>query len=260
MSRLTGRRALITGASSGVGRALAVRLARCGVDSVVFARSGDALAETANLAGSRSDARCLPYVGDVTSPDARAAAVDLCEQELGGLDLLVNNAGVGAEGRFEDASTERFRSVLEVNLLAAVELTREALPLLERGDAACVACVGSVLAWCGAPQKAEYAASKHALRGWCDSVRPELRRLGVHVLHASPSTINTGFRDHGLEAAEDSPWPKRRGVSPERVARRIVRGIERRRNEVSITWEDWAVVRLARFAPWVLDRALRRCA
>lgn len=255
-SPLAGRRALVTGASGGVGRALAVRLARAGVSSALLARRADPLEATRRLVEEAGGA-AVAVVGDVSLADDRARALDAA-RALGGLDLLVNNAGVGAHGRFHDAAADTLRTLFEVNFFAAAELTREALPLLRESPAACVACVGSVLGWRGVPLTSEYCATKFALRGWCEAVRPELRRLGVHVLHASPSTIASEFRGNLVERTIDVPWGRRRGVSPERVADRVVRGIERRRNEVAVVWEDWFVVRLARFAPWLLDAALRR--
>lgn len=257
MSRISGCRALITGASSGVGRALAVRLAERGVDSVLLARRQEGIDQTADLV-RQAGQKAHVVVGDVTLAADRTRAIATARDELGGLDLLINNAGIGAHGRFHEASPDRLRSLFEVNLFAAAELTRESLPLLRESRAACVANVGSVLAWRGAPHKSEYSATKFALRGWSEAIRPELAPLGVHVLHASPSTIATGFREHLVERLATAPQEARHGVTAEQVARRIVHGIERRRNEVAIAWEDWAIVRATRFVPGVLDWWLKR--
>lgn len=263
MSRLQGQRALVTGASGGVGRALAVRLAQKGVDSVLLARRQEPLEETAELV-RQAGGNPVPVVGDITSPDDRRRGLEAASDRLGGLDLLINNAGVGAHGRFHEAQPERLRSLFEVNLFAAMELTREALPFLEKGhvqegnSSSCVANIGSILAWRGAPYVSEYCASKFALRGWSEAIRPELAKLGVHVLHSSPATIASDFRANLIERKTQVPWGNREGVSPERVAERVVHGIERRRKEVAIRWEDWAFVRLARFTPWLLDWKLGR--
>lgn len=247
----------MTGASGGVGRALAVRLAQAGVESVLLARREDALAETVRLV-EQAIGRAIPIAGDVGRPEDRRRALDTAQSELGGLDLLINNAGIGAHGRFHEADPERLRQIFDVNFFAAAELTREAMPLLQEGRHACVANVGSILAWRGVPHTSEYCASKFALRGWSEAIRPEFGKLGVHVLHASPSTIASDFRSNLIEKLETVPWGKRAGVSPERVADRVVRGIERRRNEVAIAWEDWGIVRLTRWVPWVLDLAMKR--
>lgn len=257
MSKLRDQRAIITGASGGVGRALAVRLAKAGVSSVLIARREEPLLETVRLVEA-AGGRAFPVVGDVTSIETRTRALDAARDELGGLDLLINNAGVGAHGRFHESNPESLRAIFELNVFAAADFTREAIPLLKQSPAACVANVGSVLGWRGVPQTAEYCASKFALRGLSESIRPELAKLGIHVLHASPSTIASDFKANLLEERSQLAWAKRRGVTPEKVADRLVYGIDRRQNEVAILWEDWWFVRGARFVPWLFDRVLRR--
>ena len=172
----------------------------------------------------------------------------------------MNNAGVSAHGRFHESSPDRLRQIMEVNVFAAAELIREATAALlaESGREPCVANLGSVLAWRGVPHTAEYCASKFALRGWCEAIRPELARLGVHVLHASPSTIASDFRENLVERLNTVPWANRPGVSPEKVAQRVLNGVARGRSEVAIVWEDWWVVRASRIAPWLLDWWLKR--
>jgi NAD(P)-dependent dehydrogenase (short-subunit alcohol dehydrogenase family) len=162
--RLHEKRALVTGASGGIGRAIALELARAGVDQVLVARRGDRLAEVAREVtqlGRRAEA----VVGDVTDPAVRRKALDAARDRLGGLDVLVNNAGISAHGRFADAAPERLRPIMEVNFFAPVELTREALPLLREGRQPIVVNIGSVLGRRGCPHKSEYCASKFALDG-----------------------------------------------------------------------------------------------
>lgn len=257
MSKLRGQRAIVTGASGGVGRALAVRLAKAGVSSVLIARREEPLLETVRLVEA-AGGRAIPIVGDVTSAETRARALDAVRDQLGGLDLLINNAGVGAHGRFHESNPDSLRAIFELNVFAAADFTREVIPLLKQSPAACVANIGSVLGWRGVPHMADYCASKFALRGLSESIRPELAKLGMHVLHASPSTIASDFKANLLEQRSQLAWAKRRGVSPEKVAERIVHGIERRQNEVAILWEDWWILRGARFVPWLFDRVLLR--
>src|SRR5262245_53553487 len=128
--RLHDLRAVVTGASSGIGRAVAIELARAGVDVVLVARRADRLAEVA-AALARLDRRAEIVVGDVTDPDCRRRALETARIKLGGLDILVNNAGTSAHGRFADADPARIRPIMEVNYFAPVEFIREALPLLK---------------------------------------------------------------------------------------------------------------------------------
>src|SRR3970040_1346342 len=127
--RLQNKRALVTGASGGIGRAIALELARAGVDQVLVARRADKLAAVAAEV-SRLGRRAEIVVGDVTDPETRRRALAAAHEKLGGLDVLVNNAGVSAHGRFADADPGRLRPIMETNFFAPVELIREALPLL----------------------------------------------------------------------------------------------------------------------------------
>jgi short-subunit dehydrogenase len=254
---LDGARALVTGASSGIGRELAIRLAERGARVALVARSADGIAETAGLV-RRAGGEALELPGDVTSPADRTRSLDAACAAWEGLDLLVNNAGVSAHGRFHEAGADRLRTIFDVNVFAAAELTRQAIPALRVGRSSCVAFVGSILGWRGVPHNAEYCASKFALRGLAEAIRPELARLGVHVLHASPGTVDTGFFDHLVETRGELPWGRRRGVTPQFVAERVAQGIERRRNEVTVGWQAAWFVRATRWAPWIVDRVMAR--
>lgn len=252
-----GKRVLVTGASGGIGRSLAVELARRQASVVLLARRADELAATAALVRN-AGSEAVEVPGDVTDATFREAALAAASSRLGGLDVLVNNAGVSAHGRFHESSPDRLRRIVEVNLFAATELTHAAIPLLTRGGDPAVVNVGSILGWRGAPHNAEYCASKFALRGFTEAIRPELRRLGVHALHVSPGTVATPFFDHLIDKRGELPWGARRGISPGRVARATLDALARGRSEVTIGVGAWWLQRLARGAPWLLDRVMRR--
>src|SRR5262245_1198772 len=134
MSRdLTGKRIILTGASGGIGRATADALAKAGVRLVLAARNADALNQ---LAGSLSpaDGAVLVVPTDITKPDERRRLVVAAVEKFGGLDLLINNAGVGSWGHFATSTPEIMRQILEVNFFGPVELTRVAMPHLMKGD------------------------------------------------------------------------------------------------------------------------------
>jgi short-subunit dehydrogenase len=254
---LTDRRALVTGASSGIGRALAIELARRGVDLVLIARREDRLAEVAGEI-RKLGRRAITVAGDVTDPAVRRRALDAARDELGGLDILVNNAGVGAHGRFADADPGRLRPIMEVNFFAPVELIREALPLLRAGVRPIVVNVGSVLGHRAAPHKSEYSASKFALHGFSDAIRPELARLGIDVLVAAAGPTDTEHFDTLLEDCGEMPWGNPRRKPANEVARIIVRAIERGQSEVVTHWGGWFWVLLNRLAPRLVDRIMAR--
>lgn len=254
---LTDRRALVTGASSGIGRALAIELARRGVDLVLVARREDRLVEVAGDI-RKLGRRAVTVAGDVTDAAVRRRALEAAANELGGLDILVNNAGVAAHGRFADANPGRLRPIMEVNFFAAAEFTREALPLLRAGGQPVVVNIGSVLGYRGAPHKSEYSASKFALYGLSQAIRPELATIGVDLLVATIGPTDTEHFDTLLEEHGEMPWGNPRRKPAEAVARSIVRGIERGRGEIFTHWSGWWWVLLNRLSPWLVDRIMAR--
>ncbi len=251
-------RILLTGASSGIGRALAQKLARHGVRLLLVARRRDALEALAKEITTSTHSEALVQSGDLTDPEVRRAAIQRAQQTWGGLDILVNCAGAGAHGRFVTASEKTLRQIMEVNFFAATELTRLAIPLLQEGRDPLVVNVGSILGHRAIPLNSEYCASKFALRGWSESLRAELRRLGVGVLLVSPGRTETDFFSHLLEKKTTTPWDKMQGISPDAVARQTIRAIERRKHEIIPNWHGRLLVWLNRCCPGLVDRLMNR--
>ena len=253
---LTGRRAIITGASSGIGRALAIELARKGVDLVLLARRADRLEEVAAEV-AKLNRRAICIAGDVTDPQARERALDAARDQLGGLDILINNAGIAAHGRFADASPGRLRPIFEVNFFAPVEFIRAAIPLLREGHDPLIVNIGSILGDRGVPHKSEYCASKFALHGFSESIRPEFARLGIDVLLAVPGPTESEHFDTLLED-QGLPWPEPERLPADQVARRIVEEMETGRDEFVVGFRSRLWLLLNRFFPRVVDRILKR--
>jgi short-subunit dehydrogenase len=259
MSRrtLADSRILITGASSGIGRALAIELSRCGARLVLNARREGKLRSVADEVRAAAGQAAIS-LGDVTDKQARRAALDLGERQFGGLDILVNNAGVSAWGPFDQAGEERLRRIMEVNFFAVAEMTREALPLLQKGRNPLVVNIASILGHRGLPFQAEYCASKFAVRGLSESLRPELRRLGVDLLVVSPGTTESELFEHLLEKTAEMPWGRQRGVPAARVARQVVRAMRAGRHEIIPSGRGRLLVWLNRLAPRVVDAWMER--
>jgi short-subunit dehydrogenase len=177
---------------------------------------------------------------------------------LGGLDVLINNAGVAAHGRFAEADPSRLRPIMELNFFAPVELTREALPLLRAGVKPIVVNIGSILGHRGAPHKSEYSASKFALHGLSEAIRPELAAQGVDVLVVAAGPTDTEHYDTLLEEIGEMPWGNPRRKPADAVARSIVRALEQGRHEVFTHWGGWLWVLLNRLAPWLVDRIMAK--
>lgn len=253
--KIAGLRTIVTGASSGIGRALVVELIRQGAKVVALARRAERLRELADEV--QAGERFCWHAGDVTSREDRAATLQRAEREFGGLDALVNNAGIGALGRFDQADESRLRRVMEVNFFAPAEFIREALPRLQQGQQPIVVNVGSVLGHRAVPEKSEYCASKFALHGLSDSLRAELAKSGVDVLLVSPSTTTSEFFEVADGAASQPPG-RLGAMRAETVARRTVAAIAAGRHEIILSAGGNLLVWLDRLCPplanWLVAR------
>lgn len=243
------KRILLTGASTGMGRQLATMLLARGATILATARSEDKLKtlreETAG------DGHIL--AGDLTDEAFRRQLVNCAEKELGGVDILINNAGIGAVGRFEDSSEADFRQLIEINLIAPVELTRMCLPMLRRSRRPHVVNVCSVLAYCGVPEKVEYCATKFALRGFSDALRAELRQDGIAVTVLNPSTIASEFwtevQARSQTTKDLATEAQAKGISSQRAARYAVDAIAKQQNETAFPISGKMLVWLSRLFP-----------
>ncbi|MEX2560257.1 MAG: SDR family oxidoreductase [Pirellulales bacterium] len=250
-------RCLVTGASSGIGRALAVELAQNGARLILNARRRDKLEDLAReLKAAGSQVVVAP--GDVTQPDDRRLALEAASSHFGGLDVLINNAGIGAWGRFEDADPERLRRIMEVNFFALAEMTRAALSLLKEGKQPLVVNVASILGHRGIPRTSEYCASKFAVRGLSESLRAELAHHGIDVLVVSPGTTQSDFSENLIDKQGGMPWPEQPGIPASRVARATVRAMRRGLHEIVPNPRGKLLVYLNRLAPRLVDRWLKR--
>jgi len=251
-------RGVLTGASSGIGRALAQRLLVAGARLVLVARREERLRALVAALPSEVQSNAVILPGDVTSADVRAEAVRAAVDAFGGLDVLINNAGIGAQGRFVDGDPQRVRPIFEVNFFSLVELTRAALPELRQGRDALIVNVGSILGHRGIPYSSEYCASKFAVRGFSESLRAEIAKLGIEVLLVSPGTTESEFFDQLIDASEKPPWKEQPPVPAAVVAERIVRAMERRRHEIIPNARGRLMVWLNRIAPRLVDALLAR--
>lgn len=257
--RLAGARVLITGASSGIGRALALELARAGASLLLLARREEALQTVAQEAAALAAA--VEYLaGDVAAAEVRAALLERARDRFGGLDILVNNAALGATGRFDQASPMRLRQIMEVNFFAPCELIRAALPMLREGRSPLIVNVSSILGHRGIPGYSEYCASKFALQGFSEALRAELAAHGIDVLVVSPGTTQTQFKEHLLEKLQEDPWPQQTAVTPRYVARRMVQAMRLGKHEIIPHPRGRLLVWLNRLSPRLADALMERFA
>lgn len=208
---IRGSVALVTGASRGIGRAVAVALAREGCDLALVARGAEGLEETAESCRAEG-ARCLTIAVDLANTAAIPAVVERCVEALGRIDILVNNAGIyGRRGPSQEADPAMWDAVVDLNLRTAMHLTRAALPhIIEapRGAVIHIASVAGKMAFGGG---AAYTASKHGLVGFAGALYEDVREHGVKVCAICPGFVNTPMvASRGLDAA--------RMIQPEDVA------------------------------------------
>jgi len=200
---------IVTGASQGIGRELAVQAAAAGAKVVAAARSKPLLDELA----AEAKGTLVTVVADVTVAADRQKLIDAATQHFGGLDVLVNNAGIGATGHFADADEARLRSIFEVNFFAVTELTRLAIPLLKLGTTPAVVNVSSLVGKRGFPGRSEYSASKFAIQGWSEAIRAELAVYGIDVLVINPGLTQTNFPKNMLERKSKLQVDHMRGMT-----------------------------------------------
>jgi len=246
---LKGSRVLITGAAGGIGRATALELARRGAR--VFATDRDVPSLQAALGGEDA---CILHAADLSRLTELPALVEAAAAALGGLDALVNNAGVLDFAPLECEQPADIETTFRVNLLVPVLLSRAALPHLRRSRGRLVN-VGSIFGSIGFPWFATYSASKFALRGFSEALRRELAGSGVQVTYVAPRATRTGLATVFGRMADAVGMPL---DPPEIVAVRLVDALERGRKDVYLGRPEPFFVRLNGLLPRLVDRALRR--
>jgi short-subunit dehydrogenase len=254
-------RVVITGASDGIGRALAEQYARRGARIALAARRREVLEEV-RVACEAAGGMATAVAADVSQPTSCKALIEASVAELGGIDVLINNAGVSMQDRFEDIqSFEVFERMLAINYLGAVYCSHYALPHLRRTRGTLVA-ISSLQGKLGFPGSTAYSASKHALQGFMDSLRTELAGSGVHVLVVSPGPVATKIHSNFLKAdgtpARGAHGGATAGMAVDLCASKVVRAIDRRRRELVMTAGGKLAVMLRPFVPAFVDRQLAR--
>lgn len=256
LESLEGIRVLVTGASSGIGRSLALRLAARGARLALVARREaelEALAEEIRNAGGEA----LPLVCDVAKAADAAAACARAERELGGVDLLVNNAGYGRHRRFADWDVADIERMMQVNYMGAVHFTKALLPGMQRRRRGWIVFVASVAGKIASPDESAYAASKFALVGLAAALSLEVEAAGVHVLTLCPGVIRTPFFDDEA-LSRMPPVALRQMASPEGLVDALLAALAAGRHE--LTWPGFirAGYLVQALAPSFMRRQLKR--
>lgn len=250
---LKGARILVTGAAGGIGRETALALARAGARVLASDRDPAALAALAAEA-RRPAGEFLVRAADLSRPEAPAALVEAAARELGGLDALLNIAGVLDFTPLDRERPEDIELTFRVNVLAPVLLARAALPHLRRSQGRLLN-VGSIFGSIAFPWFATYSASKFAVRGFSEALRRELRGTGVGVTYVAPRATRTPLANTFGRMAEATRMPL---DPPAQVAAAIVRALQRDADDVYLGGPEPFFVRLNALLPRLVDRALRK--
>ncbi len=256
MTGFKNKSVVITGASSGIGEALAKEFFGLGAYVTVGARSLDklqALCAQIDPAGNRTACAAC----DVASFDDCKRLVDTAVQRFGGVDVLICNAGISMRALFDEVDLGVLHKLMDVNFWGCVNCTKAALSYLQASKGSVVG-VSSVAGMHGLPGRTGYSASKYAMGGFLETIRIENLKKGLHVMVAYPGFTASNVRFSALvadgSAQGETPRDEGKMMSPEEVARRITKGVARRKRELRMDFNGRATHILKKFAPGFLDK------
>lgn len=252
---LNAKRILLTGAAGGIGRQLTRLLAERGARLGLIDRDSAAVGA---LAESLRDTALqpVPLAADITRSEDRAAVVKRMQDAFGGIDVLINLAGILDFRRFQDADPDMIQRILQVNVEAPMQLVRAVLPMLTEQGGGRIVNIGSMFGSIGFPCFAVYSASKFALRGFSQALRRELSGTGVGVTYISPRAVKTPLNpevvhlmaERGMMRMDEAHW----------VAAKIVQAIERGSDEVYLGFPEKLFARINAILPGMVDQGIAK--
>jgi NADP-dependent 3-hydroxy acid dehydrogenase YdfG len=259
-NNMSGQVLFITGASAGIGEAIAREAAARGAHVALLARREDkirAIAAQINAEGGSA----LGLVADVTSETQLETAVKQTTEKFGGIDIAIANAGFGVRGNLEQLTLADYQRQFDTNVFGVLRTVTATLPALKQRTGM-LGVVGSANGYLNVPGWSAYCMSKAAVRSLCACLRHELLAEGVSVTHVAPGLIESEFRrvDNQGQANPDAkdPVPAWLAMPKGKAAAQILEAVLSRREEAVITWHAKAVVALERHAHWLVSESLRR--
>lgn len=249
--RLSDCRVVLTGASGGIGLRLAEQLCAAGAQVLAVSRQEGGLAQLRQ----RFPHQLRWQEADLHLAKARQEVLSAAWQ-LGGVNLLINAAGVNRFAMFEEMDADELDELLDLNIKSTLQLTRLLLPLLRLQEHALITNIGSIYGSIGYPGYATYCASKFALRGFSEALRRELADTAVDVLYVAPRTTRTSMNGSAARALNDAL--KVGTDEPEDVAISVLKAVERNLSELYLGWPEKLFVRLNHVLPGLIDKALRK--
>jgi short-subunit dehydrogenase len=251
--KVAAMRVLLTGATGGIGRVMARRLLEEGAHVLLVARDDEALGALLEEFSFAAD--CVhAHVADLTQPGARALLCEVARQWHGGINVLINNAGVNAFSLYEDLTPQQLDHCVTLNVQVPMHLCRDLLPWLTTRESAVIVNVGSVFGAIGFPGYVAYSASKFAIRGFSEALRRELADSTVRVKYLAPRSTRTAMNSAAVEAMNSRL--KVAMDSPERVAQELIALLRRERFSAVVGWPEKFFVKLNALLPGLVDRAV----
>jgi short-subunit dehydrogenase len=249
---------VVTGGTDGIGRALVDALLLQGAKVSTCSRSGDKLYQ---LQSAYPSYHLHTMVTDVSNENDCRRFIESAIKALGGIDILINNAGVSMRGLMKDTSAEVIRNVMEINFFGAVYCTKYALAtIIERKGT--IVGVSSIAGYRGLPGRSGYSASKFALQGWLESLKPELVADGVHVMWVCPGFTASNIRNAALnekgQQHGDTPLDESKLMSAATCAGHILKAVEKRKRTLVLTFTGKETIFLNKFLPGLADKLVRK--
>jgi short-subunit dehydrogenase len=249
---------IVTGASSGIGLACVKKFAEMGSYVVLASRSEDVINKISSELNCTEN-RCFAVKTDVTDEEQCKILIEKTINQFGGVDILINNAGISMRALFEHVKMDVLRQVMDVNFWGTVYCTKYALPYIQQSKGTIVG-ISSIAGFHGLPGRTAYSASKSAMMGFLESVRIENMKKGVQVLILAAGFTSSNIRKNALDANGnpqfETPRTEEKLASPERVAKNVVRAIRKNKRNRIMTLEGQLMVFLQRIIPKLVDSTI----
>lgn len=261
MRKIKGKKILITGASSGIGKAVALECARRGAVLALAARGEERLRQVGDelRVSFPQIASPLIFPCDVAKKEEVDCLLEKCKEKMGNVDILISNAGVGVYGSTERTVSSDYEWIMDVNFFGTVHCLLGVIPLMKQAGEGLIVCVSSVAALYGVPYLGAYGASKAAVAALCQSLEAELYPLGIKVMIVYPGYTQTDFfrKEKMVGGGRRPAGPY---APPEKAARSIIEAVEKGRRKLVLSWEGKALYSTRAFLPGFVAWAMRRLA
>lgn len=249
----------ITGASSGIGRALAIEFSKQGALLILSARNHEKLIETQSFCEDPKKVKLLTL--DLENYDALSEKVEKALNLFDGLDLLINNGGISQRGLAVKTPLSVDKKIIDINYFGTIALTKAVLPHFIQKRSGQIAVTSSVVGKFGSPVRTSYAASKHAIHGFFDSLRAEVHELNIGVTIVCPGPINTKISQNALTETGDKQNKKdeaiANGIEPDVLAKKYINALKKNKREVWIGKKEVFAIYVKRFFPGLFARIIR---